>query len=176
MSAARLRDLVGVSVEGAALNEQQALRIFDPSPANDSLIEWIVGLRDHGVPAHVLQAGAAHACAVFALNDAEAGCHSEVSGALDQLAAAERAAAQPTLADAITIRGLKRALADHLEILAMLDDGKPVDAADLVEARRTVSAIASTTPRERLLGDTLRHELGGRRHDALVAYVAKAVS
>lgn len=152
-------------IEALALNDQQRRALFDPSPAIDSLAEELVALREHGVPDHVVRRLVGRVGEVITLNGLEGACEHDVSGRLDRL----RHAARARTDDALTVKGLARALRPDLAVLARGERAREFTAAAL----RVQDVIRSADP-TKLRSRSLRNELGGGRHDLLLAFISSA--
>lgn len=167
MSAHDLMRCVDHATDAAAANRQQAALLFNATPEIDSLAERLITLHQHGVPRHHIRQLLADVKKLIALNDDEHHCERTIAGALDALARAEHAAERGTRGrDQLTIRGLVRALRDDLDTIATAAGGT-----EYALAATRVREVCEHVPAEKLLGGTLRHELGGRRHDLLAEIV-----
>lgn len=157
-----LQDALDVIATGNA----EARLIYNPSREVDSFAEHlIVELRRHSVPDTVTRKLLGELRAILQLN-ARQGHHArQAAGALDRVIAALHDARDAQARDKLTIRGLVRALRDPLTTLT---DG---DATQRLHAQRDVRRIAARVPAERLRSESLRHNLGARRHDLLLSVI-----
>lgn len=151
MTTLELRDCVTRAVEAIALNDEQARVLFDPSPAIDSLAERIVALRHRGVPEPVIRDLLMDVRRLLHLNQSERGEECTIAGRLDALVA------RPP-GENLTFKTIAQRLRGDLLDLAHCD-----------AARARVTELIARVHADRLLSPTLRHELGGRRHDVLRA-------
>ena len=169
MNARILRGVIDTAADAIAANRQQARRLYDPAtPEVDSLAERILDLRrTHGVSAPVISGLLRDVRDLIALNDTELGHERTITGTLDALDRAERAASRPArVRSELSIRALVRRLRGDLDTLAAAMGGT-----EYALAATRVREVCEQAPPEKLLSRTLRHELGGRRHDLLVEVV-----
>lgn len=165
MTAHDLRRAVDVAVETIAANREQHLLLFNPSREIDSLAEHIIALRHHGVPGAVISGLLRDVKRLLALNEDEHGGERTIAGTLDDLARAEHAAERGggRLAGELSVRALVRALRGDLDTI-----GYGTGGTEYALAAARVRDICERVPHCKLTSTTLRHELGGRRHDLLV--------
>ena len=99
------------------------------------------------------------------MTDAELRAHERaITGTLDAL---DQAASRPAqVRSELSIRALVRRLRGDLDTLAAAMGGT-----EYALAATRVREVCEQAPPEKLLSRTLRHELGGRRHDLLVEVV-----
>ena len=96
MNARILRGVIDTAADAIAVNRAQARRLYDPTPDVDSLAERLLDLRrTHGVPAPVISGLLRDVRDLIALNDDELGHERTITGTLDALDRAERAASRP---------------------------------------------------------------------------------
>ena len=100
---------------------------------------------------------------LIALNDVQVAKAREIAGTLDAL---DQASHEP-LRSELSIRALVRRLRADLDTIAATD----ADGTEYALAATRVREVCEQAPSEKLLSRTLRHELGGRRHDLLVEVV-----
>lgn len=169
MSAVPLRDAHDSILDALVVNEHQAFRLANNRPGRDSLFEHLqhirhaYSIRDEDM-LPVFQA----LREVIELNQKERAGERVVARVTDDLLRAGHAAERPQQApDAPpSIKRLADILRPHLAVLV---DAARRDEADVDDARQAVRDVARRTPSSRLSSSTLRHELRGRRHDALLA-------
>ena len=168
MSAHDLRGFVDVAADAIAANRAQHRLLFNPTPEVDSLAERLIALRRHGVPSGLISELIQDVKQLITLNEHEHGDERALAGALDALARAEHAAEREgsRAHDAISVRALVRRLRDDLDTIRASGTGT-----EFALAAARVREICSQTPADKLTSNTLRHELGGRRHDLLVEMV-----
>lgn len=171
MSSHDLRRCADTALDAIALNRAQHLLLFNPSRETDSLAERLLALRAHGVPGAVISALLRDVKEILTLNEGEHTGERRLAGALDALTRAEHAAERGhrEISGALTIRSLVRALRDDLDTI-----GSGIDGTAFALAAMRVRDICEQTPPDKLQSTTLRHELGGRRHDLLVEMVRSA--
>lgn len=99
---------------------------------------------------------------LIALNDTQLAKERAIAGTLDALDQAEH---EP-LRSELSIRALVRRLRGDLDTLAAATGGT-----EYALAATRVREVCEHTDHDKLLSRTLRHELGGRRHDLLVEIV-----
>ena len=151
-------------MDGIACNQAQSRIVFDPSPEVDSLVEALVAMRDGVDPGELLTAERL-LVELLRVNRAEGDIWRAVTGRADALACElhrlEVTGAAPC---GLATRALANALRAPLGVLcAPIVD--PIAAADAV---RAVDRVTAVLPRERIVGGSLEHQLGGRRYRRLV--------
>lgn len=156
---AELRVCVDRTVEAIALNDRQAKVIFDPSPEVDSLAERIVVLRHYGVPESVVRDLLGDIKRLLELNSQERSEQHAVAGSLDRMLARD-----PDDRGAFSFKDIARRLREDLAVL----DGDP-------DARGRIAQLVSCVHPDRLTSSTLRHEIGGRKHDLLRSLIAEVL-
>lgn len=160
-----IRTALSGTMEAQALGRAEARRLFNPDSEVNSLAERLMALRTFGVPQDCLRSIFADLRAVIDLNTAQCGEEASVAGQLDELATVlHRAETEAHVSCSLGIKSLARALRPALEVIAA-----PARHAACVnvEAVRVIDRIISDTAPSRLLGPTLRHELGAGKHDLL---------
>ena len=172
-SAKQLRGVIDTAADAIAVNREQARRLYDPTPEVDSLAERLLELRrTHGVPAPVISGLLRDVRDLITLNDDELGHERAITGTLDALDRAEQAARRPArLRSELSIRALVRRLRADLDTLSAAMGGT-----EYALAATRVREVCEQADHEKLLGRTLRHELGGRRHDLLIEVVRSVAS
>lgn len=172
MNARQLRGVLDTAADAIAVNREQARRLYDPTPEVDSLAERLLDLRrTHGVPAPVISGLLRDVRDLIALNDTELGHERTITGTLDALEAAEREARNPgRLRSELSIRALVRRLRADLDTIAAAAGGTEYALA-ASRVREVCEHATAAGDVEKLRSRTLRHELGGRRHDLLVEIV-----
>lgn len=167
LTAHQARTAAHVAMDGAALNRAQHDLLFNPTPEVDSLAERLAALLRDGVPRDTIRFLFENVRELIDLNEAEHGCHTRLAGQLDDLARVLHEAERDThAAHALGIKALARALRPALDVLS---DPAAADPLALVRASRTISAIIERTPDAQLLNASVRHEIGQRRYQALIA-------
>jgi hypothetical protein len=169
-----LTDVVAPALDGQAHNHTQARLIFNSTPEVDSLAERVAALRDHGVPDHVISDLFADLRALRESNAAELACERRVAHVGDDLARTLNTTGLcHTLADHMTVTGIKRAVGGPDGPLAILADPAGRTAKDITDARAAVRAVVTRAPDTVLTRASLRNQLGASRHDLLLALRAK---
>lgn len=159
--AATLRGPLDSTLEVIATGQREASLIFNPSPEVDSLAEHIARLDRHGVPGEVIRNLLAQLRDVLNLNAVQDRHARGAAGALDALSS--------LATDALTTKSITRTLREPLDLLGRADT---VSAAEWQRASGEVRRVIDACGPERLRAPSLRHEMGGRRHDVLLAVLA----
>lgn len=160
-----IREALNGTLEARALGDAEARLLFNPDLEVNSLAERLVALRDYGVPEQALRAIFTDLRAIIDLNTAQCGEETEVAGRLDELAAVlHRAETATHVTCALGIKSLVRILRPALDVIAV---PAKHSAGSYVASVREVDQIIASTTASRLLGRSVRHELGGARHDLL---------
>lgn len=152
---AEARSALNDAMEIVALTEDRARSLVAP------VLEEILGLRDYNVPERKIKTliDALRACCRY--NDALTIKAQRVSRALDQITSG-------TEPGPLTVRAIVNALRP---VLRVLRDPRGHTASEYVNATARLREIVATAPRDRLLADSVRHNLGGAAHDLVIAAV-----
>lgn len=159
--AATLRGPLDSTLEIIASGQREASLIFNPSPEVDSLAEHIARLDRHGVPGEVIRDLLAQVREVLRLNTTQDSHARGVAGTLDALSS--------LATDALTTKSITRLLREPLDVLGR---SSTVSAAEWQRASGEVRRVIDACGPQRLCATSLRHEMGGRRHDVLLAVLA----
>lgn len=159
-----IRTALTGAMEAQALGDAEARALFNPDPEINSLAERISALRHHGVPADTLSAIFDDLRVVIQLNARQTIEDAGVCGHLDELAVSLHRDVTEGLSRALGIHALARTLRPAL---AVIQAPGAHSAGEYVRAVRDVDRIIATTPASKLLGDSVRHELGAAKHNLL---------
>lgn len=166
-AAQQLHQPLGAVMDARAHNLHQSVLIYDPSPAEDSLMECIAGLlhcHDERRPQLVAEA-LTLLRKLAASNVAEGDCELSAAGILDALT---KAMHMQGVRSAMTVKAAARQLRAALQVL----DGHP-DGVAFFRASSQIREVIDTLPFEVLYGPGLRNELGSLRHRQLQALVGQ---
>jgi hypothetical protein len=157
------------SMDQVALNAEQQRLLFDPSPERDSLVELLLlGVEVDG--AQPWEVSALRVCQRLGLANREEGqLARQVAGFADALASDLHGLelARKDGEERLGVRELVGRLRGPLDVLVRADAGEPVAAGEVAAAGAAIGRLAAVCPRERLLAQSIRHNLGGRRFRAL---------
>lgn len=149
------------TLDAQALNGRQHRALYDPSAEIDSVAEKILALRRFDVPDHAIRELLLNVRDILAMNASERHAEHDVQGAVD------RVRRTPDLIGILTIKTLARELREDLAVLSGTGG-------DRITAALRLNDTIRRTPRDRLLSQSLRHELGANRHDLLTTLVGQA--
>lgn len=175
MSHHTLRTARDHALDAQAHNHHQRHRLANATPERDSLFEELCWLRNrYAITDQDIAPAFRWLREILESNDHELHGERQITGLLDDLASTAHRQARPGPEQAIlSVKGLAAMLRPHLQVLA-----SPAGhtSGEIAQARNRVAALTRSVSDERLRSISLAHELRGRCHTALIAYLDRATS
>jgi hypothetical protein len=152
----RLEQALADALDIVVLTDDRAKELVAP------IFKQILALRDKNVPEDTITAllDALKACCEY--NAALSVKAQTVCNTLDELSRG--------VSSVLTIKGIVKTLRPALKVLV---DPQAHGAAEYVQATRTVDEIVAAVPRDRLLSESVRHELRSRAFRTLAAHLPR---